>query len=121
MMIRQYSGQNWNTVSRTLTLLDSAGNTIIPNQLTVNNRNILTELDNTSLTNHTHSTTQITEGVLPIIRGGTGADNPKRALANMGLRKISFNTIMLMRELHYYSVLKLEVYHWFLTYMPIEK
>ena len=84
--IRQF-GVDFVGLTRTLTLLDANGNTMIPGSLTVSNRNVLndidnrsvighphtiaditnlqTELNNRSRTNHTHSASDITSGILP--------------------------------------------------------
>jgi hypothetical protein len=51
--VRQYTS-NYGGITRTLTLLDASGNTTIPVSLTVAGRNILNELDNRSLVNHSH-------------------------------------------------------------------
>ena len=41
---------------------------------------------------HNHSADEIIEGVLPVERGGTGADTPEKALENLGLSELSFLT-----------------------------
>ena len=60
VVVRQYEGQNqWTTIRNELTLLNAAGNTIIPRDLTVNgnriNTNLTNQLNNRSLTTHTHT------------------------------------------------------------------
>ena len=65
VVVRQYEGQNqWTNIRNELTLLNAAGNTIIPRDLTVNgniiNTNLQNELNNRSLTTHTHSINNIT-------------------------------------------------------------
>ena len=96
IVARQYEGNNsWTNIRNELILLNSAGNTIIPRDLTVNGRiintNLQTELNNRSLLNHTHSITDNT-GILPIVNGGTNANNSEFALANLNLRTFEFIT-----------------------------
>jgi hypothetical protein len=72
MHVRQYQGQGWTTIDRTLTLSDGWGNTSIPRNLTVggtingiNLANMQNELNNhthedLALANHTHTNFALT-------------------------------------------------------------